>query len=245
MHIDFLVFGIWIRQHYNVHLVLTHDELWHLRARLHITIQNFPLTTFPGLKDPFHSWFDLPHTVWCFVMWPCLCAIIRSLILALCCGVLEVMYPLWVLLTPCLSCVMSFSNSSCDRDRLIMSRPHSHHSPSIASSQSPFLPLHAAAPRSDFLLTSPPWHSQQQQQFLHFLGQKQIEAKLIFMRRKIPVLGKVTGYLKDHGSVHHEIDLWRLPRLSLSLSLCSRHFLSCCKTANASATPTDAATSSC
>lgn len=168
----------------------------------------------------------------------------RSLILALCCGVLEVMCLPWVLLTLCLSCVMSFSNSSCDHARLIMSRPPSHHSPSIAfSSQSPFFTLHAAAPRSDFLLNSPPWHSQQQQQFLHFLGQKQIKAKLIFMRTKIPVLGKVTGYLKDQGSVHHEIDLWRPP--TLFLSLCSRHFLSCCKTANASATPTDAATSSC
>ena len=103
-----------------------------------------------------------------FAMWPCLCANIFGAFLPrlMFCGVSGVMWPRWVLLTPCFFFyVMSFSNSGCVHARLIMSDPPSNHLPDISFCSISNLACHGAS--LGFLLTPPPQHSQQQQQFQH------------------------------------------------------------------------------
>lgn len=101
-------------------------------------------------------------------MWPCLCAIIFGAFLASC---------LWCAWSDVTSLsptnavlffhVMSFSNSGCAHARLIMSDPPSNHLPDISFCSISNLACHGAS--LGFLLTPPPQHSQQQQQFQHSL----------------------------------------------------------------------------
>lgn len=115
---------------------------------------------------------------------------------------------------------------SCDHARLIMSRPPSHHSPSIAFLlQAPFLTLHAVGPHSGLLVTPPPWLSQQQSALSRTEVNQDLTDLYENKEREKSIFGGVAQTAKDiikviYGASHISFSLSLFTSLTLLLQDC-------------------------